>query len=97
MNTAQIQLNGQSATLTFDRHARFRYGRAGGNLHALLTVPGQDYFQTVLLIWAALDDRTRSRYPDPAQLVEYIAEQDDPLFEPTMRAATEAGWFQFTK
>lgn len=90
----QIQLNGRQATLTFDRHARFRYGRHGGNLNALLTIPGQDYFQTALLIWAALDDETRKRYPDPALLVDHIAENDDPLFQPTLTAATAAGWFQ---
>jgi hypothetical protein len=94
MNTANIQLAGRPATLTFDKHARFRYGRAGGNLNALLTIPGQDYFQTVLLVWSALDAETRARYPDPALLVEHIAEQDDPIFEPTMQAATAAGWFQ---
>ncbi|MBT64649.1 MAG: hypothetical protein CML13_15740 [Puniceicoccaceae bacterium] len=90
---ARIQLNGQPAVLTYDRHARFRYGRHGGNLNALLTVPGQDYHQTVLLIWSALDDATRARYPDPAMLVDHIAEQDDPTFEPALTAATAAGWF----
>ena len=91
---ATIQLNNRPVTLTFDRHARFRYGRFGGNI-AALQIAGQDYFQSVLLIWAALADADRANFADPSQLVELIAEDaDTEIFEPVIRAVIQAGWIQ---
>jgi len=91
MKTTQIQINGREATLNFDRHARFRYGRHGGNLNAL-GIAGQDYFQSILLIWSALDEASRGLYPDPALLVDHIAENDDALYEQVFAAAGH--WFE---
>lgn len=104
-----ITLAGQPATLTYDHHARFRFGRAGGNINAMFNVPGQDYYHTILVIWAALDDETRRRYPDPALLVEHIpyelqsesksglewpASVASEIIEPAFLALYQAGWLQ---
>ncbi|PXA04344.1 hypothetical protein DDZ13_07370 [Coraliomargarita sinensis] len=91
-NTAIITLAGKKAELCFDRHARYRYGQMGGNLNALLTIPGQDYFQTIILIWAALDEQGRKTYPSADMLVDELTEQDE-RYEAVLQAAVNAGWF----
>ena len=92
-NHTTITLNNRPVTLVFDKHARFRYGQHGGNI-ALLAVAGQDYFQSLLLIWAALSDNDRQLYTEPSQLVDHIEPEDDALFEPVIVAVIAAGWIQ---
>jgi hypothetical protein len=91
--TTVINLQGSDLTLTYDKHALFRYGRAGGQLNLIL-VTGQEFFQQVLLIWSALDDAARARYPDPALLVDLIDPEDEALIEQILRALIEAGWLK---
>lgn len=107
--TTTIHLQGIPHALQFDCGARFRFGQHGGNLNALLTVPGQDYYQTVLLIWAALGANSRQLYPTADLLVAHIPYEIDPaspkaidwpeevaehIIEPAFEGASAAGWFQ---
>jgi hypothetical protein len=91
MNTTTIQLAGRPATLTFDKHARFRYGVFGLSFSGLLEA-GTDYAASLILIWAALPDAERETYPTPESLVDVIDTDATEIFEPVFQTVYAIGW-----
>jgi len=91
MNTATIQLDGKTVPLTFDKHARFRYGVFGLSFSALLE-SGTDYAASLILIWAALPDAERETYPTPESLVDVIDTDATEIFEPVFNVVAGIGW-----
>ena len=104
-----IKIENNKFRLIYNDHARFRFGQFGGNLNALLSIPGQDYYQTILLIWAGLDEAGRKRFPAPSLLVDHIpySIHDDSataidwpeaisknIIEPAFQAVADAGWLK---